>query len=296
LFQVGDLTGNRVPELIFYKKLSSVDAALSIFEWNGYDFLQLTVAPRRDFAYRVGIWSDLEWDVPLAGMRLQDDDSDDNLELVVARVVFSPRDSRLATSGPLRDRREVWGWNGTAIALERWDSDPPEYRFQAIQDGDDLTQFRDLERALASYRRAVNDNRLKSFQLFQTPDFVLLRYGAASPAPNPAERLRLTAYAQFRIMLVHLLLGDEDEAESALLSLVESHPESDPGLPYSEMAEAFWEAYASGREIGPGCEAAVDYALRHANEVLIPLGSSNYGYWNREYRPEDICPFEVNRD
>jgi hypothetical protein len=36
----------------------------------------------------------------------------------------------------------------------------------------------------------------------------------------------------------------------------------------------------------------VDYALRHANEVLIPLGSSTYGYWNREYRPEDICPFE----
>jgi len=292
LFQTGDLTGDGLPELVFMKELSTLDAVVSFFTWAADSFVQLAVNPSHDFAYRIGIWIDRELHVPLDGPNLQDVDRDGNLELVFARLVYRTSDSREARSGPLRDRREVWGWNETAIELERWDYDPPEFRFQAVQDGDDLTLFGDLGEALASYRRALSEDRLKSFQLFHTPDSVLLRYGAPIPTPDPAERARLNAYVQYRIMLVHALLGNEGEAERAFRLLLESQSGSDPGFPYAEMGQAFWNAYLQEGELSSACKAAVDYALRHANEVLIPLGSSTYGYWNREYRPEDICPFE----
>jgi hypothetical protein len=306
LSQAGDLTGDGVPELLLLRQLSPSGGTLSFLQWNADRFMQLPVARPRDFGFKivetvvsyqpgVGDVSEAWFYVPLEGLRLQDPDLDGRLELVVDRTVYRTLDSRETRSGPQRDRRELWGWDGTEIELERWEYSAPDYRFQAVQDGDDLTRFGDYAAALASYRRALSDDRLKAFQLFQTPESILLRYGAPTPTPDPAERARLAAYAQYRIMLVRVLQGDLAEAESALLSLLESHPMADPGYPYTEMAQVFWEAFAPVSDIGSGCEAAAGYAVRNANEVLIPLGSSTYGYWNREYLPEDICPFEGNQ-
>jgi hypothetical protein len=292
VLRTGDLTGDGLPELLVQQERSAVDGWLYVYQWQGDDLHQLTVDRTERFGDRVGVWIEPEWAVPLQGLELRDADRDGKLEVLFNRPAYPLSETRLARSGPRRDRREVWGWNGTSIGLERWEHSPPQYRFQAVQDGDDLTRFGDLDRALTSYRRAIGEDRLKPFQLFRTPASILRRYGAPAPASDPTERQRLAAYARFRLVLIHLLQGDDEEAETELRSLQEAHPEGDPGQAFSEMAQAFWDAYVSEREIESGCEAAVDYAIRHANEVLIPLGSSNYGYRNRDYLPEDICPFE----
>lgn len=291
LFGSADLTGDGLDELVFLRPRSAVRASVTILQWNAGDLVELPSARPREFGYRFSAAVDISLSPPLDGLVLRDADADDRVELIFTRTVPKLSIGDLLISGPLRDRREVWGWDGSAVVLERWDNDPPEYRFQAAHDGDDLTLFGDLSGALTAYGRVVNAASLKSFELFRTPDSVLQRFDLPIPAPDPAERRRLSAYAQYRIILIHALRGESSTAESALTLLLSAHPEGDPGAPYAQLAASFWEAMLETGEVAAACQAAVNYALHHPNQVLIPLGSSTYGYLNREYRPIDICPF-----
>lgn len=285
-----DLTGDGLDELVFVRSRSGVGAGVKMLQMNDGDLVELAIERPREFGYRFSAAVDISLSTSLDELLLRDVDADDRVELVFTRAVPRLTIGELTISGPLRDRREIWGWDGSAVVLERWDNDPPEYRFQAAYDGDDLTLFGDLSGALASYRRVVNAASLKPFELFRTPDTVLQRFDLPIPAPDPPERRRLSAYAQYRIVLIHALRGDSAAAESEMKSLQEAYPEGDPGAPYAELAVSFWEGMLETGEVAAACKEAVNFALHHANEVLIPLGSSTYGYLNRDYRPIDICP------
>ena len=74
-------------------------------------------------------------------------------------------------------------------------------------------------------------------------------------------------------------------------TLREEFPEGAVGGQYAALATIFWDEYSSSENIAAACGKVVDYAAVHADEILGPLGSGFYGFGQRDYAPEDICPF-----
>ena len=101
---------------------------------------------------------------------------------------------------------------------------------------------------------------------------------------------RLAAYAYYRIMLLHLVQGQEAEAASTYQTLQETFGTDSYTAPYVEMASAFWERYQSTKKMYDGCAAAIQYVVEHP-EILTPLGSDYHGWQSHIYEPADVCPF-----
>jgi len=115
-------------------------------------------------------------------------------------------------------------------------------------------------------------------------------YGTApTPTPDPDERPRLSAYARYRIMLLHIVQGSMPEAQVVYETLQDEFPARAVGHQYAELATVFWEGYNASEDIAAACGKAIEYASAHADEVLTPLGSGFYGSGQRDYAPEDIC-------
>lgn len=113
---------------------------------------------------------------------------------------------------------------------------------------------------------------------------------APTPTPDSAEYPRLAAYAYYRIVLLHLVQGQESEATITFNTLQQQFSDDPYAHPYVEMATAFWEAYQSTRRMYDGCAEAIQYAAEHP-EILIPLGSNHHGEQSHIYVSVDVCPF-----
>jgi hypothetical protein len=110
------------------------------------------------------------------------------------------------------------------------------------------------------------------------------------PSEDKTEYPRLAAYAYYRIMLLHMVQGNETDAGSVFNSLQGKIGDDPYGQPYFEMATAFWNAYQSTHKMYDGCAEAIQYAAEHP-EILIPLGSDYHGSQSHIYVPADVCPF-----
>ena len=93
-------------------------------------------------------------------------------------------------------------------------------------------------------------------------------------------------------MLLHVVQGNLHEAQVVYDTLQSKFPKNTIGHPYAELAAIFWEEYQANQNVAAACGNAVDYASAHKDEILTLLGSSFYGFRNRDYAPEDICPFK----
>jgi hypothetical protein len=278
---IQDLNANGVPDIVFsYIEMVGTHANFTrlfrVLEWNGTELVDL-------------IESDTH--PPDAAPVLNGDgavldtDGDRSMELVLTNGIGHGYED----GGPQRERTDVWAWNGHAFTLTRSEYQPPIYRFQAVQDGDDALRAGDHARALAFYNRAISDETLLGWSPGQLwPDSA---YGTApTPSPDPGERARLTAYATYRMMLVYVLQGALTEAQAAYETLAQM-PEQAEGRQYADLAREFWEEYSVRGDLASACARAVAFAEAHAEDVLAPLGSAFYGYHNRDYGADDLCPF-----
>jgi hypothetical protein len=192
----------------------------------------------------------------------------------------------------MRGRTDIWSWDGQRYSLKT-QLDPAIYRFHVLQDTDDAALVGDFELAMSLYLQVIFDDELRGWGTD------LLKTQITEPVE---ERYRLNAYAAFRIMVLHILWGNEAEAEKDLETMLEYYPEGDEQYPFTEMGAIFLEAYQSSGQMDYACEkvsafaeSAVYQSLQTAmSEVplLSMLGSSYYGWYNRDYTPEDICPFQ----
>jgi hypothetical protein len=192
--------------------------------------------------------------------------------------------------GAQRERTDTWAWNGYGFRLFRSDFESAIYRFQAVQDGDDRALAGRYKDALGFYEQAISDDDLLGWSEGQLwPDTA---YGeSAKPTPDPDERARLSAYALYRTVLTQVASGAPEEAQATFEVLKEQFPEEDPGYPYAQLAEAFWNEYSTRADVVRACAKAAEFADAHAEAILAPLGSRFYGYLNRDYGAEDVCPF-----
>jgi hypothetical protein len=206
---------------------------------------------------------------------------------------------------PWRKETRTCVWNGSTFELAHTEiTDPPQYRFQAVQDGDRASLAGDYPKALDLYQQAIFSDTLQawSFDRFlyegELPDQT--NPGAPTlmplPTPDPVEYPSLAAYARYRILLLYVIQGDLTDAKTVYDTLQAKFPTGQVGHADAEMAVAFWDDYQASHSVAQACAKTIDYATLHPTDVLAYLGRSDFsqtpfGDQSLIYTPQAVCPF-----
>jgi len=278
-YSITDLNKNGIPEVLSIGD-GHVGLNVNLLEWNKKTFIDLTLSETKYNAYIGGASAD--------NFELKDINNDGIPELILEG---SPS-SWYYPGEPLRNQTDTYYWNGKNYSsLTSFSS--PQYRFQAIQDGDRLTTQGSYNEAIKSYQNAIDSEVL---DWWSKEKFEAGRSAAINSTTPPVlntdttEYPRLAAYAYYRIMLLHLVQGNESDASTVYNTLQEKFGNDQHGHTYVELATVFWNAYQSTHKMYDGCAAAIQYAVEHP-DILIPLGSDYHGTQSHHYKPEDVCPF-----
>lgn len=295
--EILDLTNNGIPEVVF----SSIECNgpcidLKIFEWDGKG---LGILPAGILEKREGLiyGHGQSNETYFPQFEFIDVDGDGTLEIQVKDGIPGRWIDQLSYA-PYRETTRLYQWNGEFFELILQEYSPPEYRHQAIQDGDKAALAGNYETAMSFYQDAIFSDELEIWTIddkMKNNEKADFNYPTPTLGPLPTNGTsiynQLSAYARFRIMLLHLLQGDENSAQVVYDNLVELFPPINSGHTYVEMAIAFWEEYQTSQDMGMACQTAVDYAKQHP-EILSPMGGDYLGRHDDWYRPKDICPFE----
>jgi hypothetical protein len=174
-------------------------------------------------------------------------------------------------AGPYRQRTRYWAWDESAQTfavsgeLER----PAQYRNHVLNDAQQASAQGDYATAEQLYRRVIHDESLK---------------GWVDP---PTEWANLSAFAQFRLVVIYLQSGQSDRANQAYGQLQSDFPQGATGHSYAEMGATLWKTLQGGSDLGTACRAASGYASANSQTILDPL---YFGYANPTYEPSDMCP------
>jgi hypothetical protein len=291
-----DMNLNGVPELVIGNAVGGQTQTIEfqILEWNGQSFKSL-VAPEhiRSRFVDAGVWHGTIYMMG-AKSTIEDIDGNGTLELVLnGGIPIIGGDA--ASAGPWRAETLVWAWNGEWFKLGSMELDPPAYRFQAAQDGDRLTVTGHYDDAIAVYERVIQDETLDWWSPERTEYNMAFFDGDPTepppPAPDPAERPRLSAYAAYRIMLIHAVRGEVTLAALDYEAIRQRYSKLETAHSYAQLATEFWTALQNTSDVAQACREVVAYATQHSDTVLEPLGPSYYGWANMSYSATDVCPF-----
>ncbi len=284
---VKDLDSDGIPEIILKHRGCSGNGcySINILEWNGNDFQVMNTSPQ----YGVGMDG-------LVKVEIKDLNKDGIFEILMTGGI--PALGAYIINPPWRLETEILAWNGKVFSLKTVKYETPQFRFQGIQDGDRETLSGNFVDATKSYQEVIFNENLEWWSSQRQIDTIIKlgnegysALGIPAPGtPDLAEYPRLAAYAYYRIMLLHLVQGNESDAGTIYNTLQQKFGSDSYGRPYVEIATAFWEAYQSTHKMYDGCAAAIQYAAEHP-DILIPLGSDYHGWQSHTYVPADVCPF-----
>ncbi len=278
---IHDMNGNGIPEIVyFYQPHVGVRGGgthvFLILEWNGQRFVDLVEGRNTDNQNPLPpALAGPEIDGAFGGIR---DHGNGTSELVL--IAPSPKDSHYGGSITGRRREHIWAWNGVAFTyLCSRAAEPAAYRVHAAEDGDNESRCGRYEQAMVAYQRAIFDNNLLGW----TNDTTI--HQEATPYFDPDERTYLSAYARYRIILVHVLRNRLEEAQTDYGILQKLYPEGTTGHQFAGLARAFWEGYHAQRSVAAGCQRAVEYTTGRA-EVILAL--NKYAYCDGSGGPCDV--------
>jgi hypothetical protein len=293
-----DLNKNGIPELILYDIIHYGYVDISIFEWDGNKFQSLINMEKYSSTDDTVVdFVSATWMSNNTHYKLIDINGDGLKEIMVVYDRLCGGFGDVCDGTPRRALTTILAWNGQNYVVKQKYNSPAQYRFQAIQDGDDASSQKEYDKALSLYQAAIFSDELKGYSL-EIRDYLQAQYNtqySTTPTPPPYpissdEYPKLAAYAYYRIILLHLAQNHESDATTVYNTLQEKFGNDQYSRPYVEMATAFWAAYQSTHKMYDGCEAAIKYAAKNP-EALIPLGSNYHGYQSHQYKPEDVCPF-----
>jgi hypothetical protein len=291
---------NGVSELITNAQHGTMNAEhfVTVFEWNG----EHLVSAIHGESYRDGKNSSSATMYGVTQVSTHDVDGNGTLELVLVGSPPIETTSAYEFGLPWRDETHIYSWNGDLFLLYRVVFSPPEYRFQAVQDGDRASLIGDFDHANDYYQQVISNDILKSWSEEQWSYEIrslLLQPGEPplpTPIPDLTEYPNLSAYARFRTFLLHVIRGNIAEAGNELDLLKERHQPGRPGNAFVELATVFWDEYQKSANIENACAIAIEYAKLHPVEILSFLGNDEhtrayFGFQSIEYEPSDVCPF-----
>jgi len=309
---IKDMNGDNVPELVVREQPPGTIPGMyyQIFTWDGNQFQNVTTpdrsgkhAPALQRENWIFIWGHPKEGGNWEQWAIYDFDNNHTLELILKGGIPASTDEHLY--GPWREATQVYAWNGEGFVLSADYLSLPEYRFQAVQDGDNASLAGDFGGALASYQMAIFLPQLVGWSPARAENMQdqILASTAGEPTPtfappDPNEYDNLASYAYYRIMLLYLVQGEMREAQRIYDHLQSEFPVGHSGWSYVAMTQAFWAEYLASQNVGLACEKAINYAATHSIEILAYLGNSTetesfyYGGQSLFYTPKDICPFK----
>jgi len=247
-----------------------------ILEWDGSGFSSL-VSGEKDVTAAL--------EVDNGDGALRDVDRNRSVELLLNHTPGA----ELAGNLLARPFSETWSWNGRVFSLQRIEYAAPVYRFQAVYDADAAFGYGDTARALQLYQKVIRDTRLLGWSRGRHPFDSF--YGVTpTPAPETDETALLSAYAAYRILLLHTVQGQTDAADQDYREMAREFPQGKPGNAYLKLAGVLRQAYQSSADLSEACRQAVDYAAAHPAEILDPLEFTLAPGSPPHYQPEDLCP------
>lgn len=290
---IADTNANGVPDLVVNQDSCHWCYAMQVFEWDGQSFQSLVrqwlLFPDTneleflDYAELMG----------LGQGRVADLDGNGTLELILEGGTPSYSAGMRGDEGPWREQTITFAWDGHYFVWNSQRYAPAVFRYEALQDADEAVLRGDDDEALALYQDVIFSDQLVSWtpELWQQMVDESFSYPDVTRMPfNPTEHAALSAYARYRIMVLHVHRGLVSDAETVYHNLLDQVAPDSAGAPYLDLARAFWEAYQGGEDIRGGCPAAVTYATQHP-EILGPLGNSDDRWWSHHYQPAEVCPF-----
>ncbi len=307
LIEIRDMNLNGVPEIVigdFGCGGMSEGQCLDvyIYEWDGGQFASLIP---EGVGYELGLsiyGSGDEW---LPGAKLQDIDHNGTLELTLSGGIPSAWYDDYFSHAPWRIQSDTYHWNGQHFVPLKTEFSPPEYRYQAVQDGDRAMLRHEYDKALSFYQEAIFNDKLLGWSPAHkersralhgfTWDFDESYKGTPTPMippDDPYEYPNLAAYARYRIMLLHILGRHMPEAQIVYETLQEKFPAGKNGHEFTLIAQAFWDEYQLSKSLERACTQARSVAEKH-KDVLKLLGSDYHNSMQDiMYEPKDVCPFE----
>jgi hypothetical protein len=275
-----------------------------IFGWTGESFGNLILQPRflslnagdgiwRDFISLSGVGA--EYPLQVEPWEIKDVDGNGTLEFIVHGGLETSWDG--IAHGPYQTITQTYMWNGEGYVLDEMALGAPEYRYQAVQNGDLYTLLKDYDRARTVYRQAIENQDLKWWS-DETRAYIRAQLEArldphATPTlgvPDENEYPNLAAYAQFRLILLDVLQDDLESAKQQFFSMQENYREGNEGYIFVEYADAFLTEYQNSQEVTLSCTAAHEFGMWHEAELLKYL-DIDHGFQSMSYLLDSLCPF-----
>jgi hypothetical protein len=304
LIKVTDMNLDGTAELLVQTSAGAADMFYEVLGWDGSQFINLVTQPDFESPFRGGVYygqfvtsgvSEFgrgifsTWDAI-------DTDNNGTIEIVFRYGL----PAGLYDGGPWRAETDIYMWNGAGYVLDSIKIDPPQYRFQAVQDADDAFLNGEYNQAYDLYDQVIFNEALdwwsKERAIHETERYYAeFWWGNSTPTPLPSndhEFGNLAAYAYYRIMLLHIVTGSLPEAERIYETLIDKFPVGQEGYAYAEMATEFWHKYKISYNLQQACEKAIKYAEVNGERILGYLGSDYHGFQSRTYQPEDVCPLK----
>lgn len=289
-----DINANGVNDLVLAMQFNGFHYyGIYVLEWNNDRFESLISNWRFDSYENRLISFGGAYLLGESELFVQDINDDGFQELIIDGGIPTYLGGSSGGDGPWRPQKVIYMWNGEYFAWYSQEYSPPNFRFEAIQDGDIQTFRGDYVKALQSYEAAIFKKDLISWDqdrwLKVINERTDLHYPDIEEFPfNQVEYEKLSAYARYRIIILHLLNERYEDAKRTYEILLEKHPVNDNGYPYVMLATEFWNEYQVSKSIVSACQKSVQYARSHL-EILEPLYT--YGSFDQYYTPETICPF-----
>jgi len=277
-----------------------------ILGWDDSSFKSLVSQTEFDDRYGLGgVWwgyigtNGLGGEYPWEGeaWEVLDIDQNGTLELILRSGIETHED--FIVHGPHQPLVHVYTWNGEGFVLDDLQIGPPEYRFQAVHNGDLYTLLHEYEQAEASYRQVIDDPYLlwwtdeSEAQINAQLDHQLNPDSISTPtlsAPDRNEYPNLAAYAQYRIVLLHVLQEEMQEAEEEYQAMLAAYSARQEGHIFVQLAEILWDEVQASGDVRPACAEVVEFAAMHEDAVLQYVGGY-HGWQSLEYEVADVCPF-----
>lgn len=176
-------------------------------------------------------------------------------------------------AGVQRSITRIWSYSPQ---IGRWqiaaeEKSPAVYRIHALQDAEDYFHAGQLDRAQPFFERiAINQPPYQDFE-------------------NAAEEQDyINAYARLRLVMIAVMQKENGLAERWLAVLQEMAVNSPVNRAYLNAARGFAENWIE-KSPEETCELLALWG-RQNSDLLAQLGSRRFGYANREFTPEGLCP------
>jgi len=278
---VRDLNADGIPEILIrygYDPMWPFSDYM-ILEWDGRTFQD--VFEESEFLTQMRM-------VDFQDPQFKDIDGNGTLEIIAESYLFIRGAGDNCDSGPGRHTYYIFMWIDGEFRYLRTEYSKPVYRFEAAFDGDNYTFFGLYDKAIASYRQAIEDGSLEpaSRGHLQAEGYFACLSKVVADWTEPR---KVRAYAYYRWMILEASLGDFEEAQRLFNKIQVFFPAKDAGHPYSQMANVFWQDYQTSRDAGSACKQVKAWVPDHKEEILYPI--NDHGWIEEGPDEQSICPF-----